>query len=289
MFKSISNYKASHLIICLSQYALLLTGFAAMNVSAQTSQPKADFLFIGSYHMNNHHRDVQNTNADDVLAEKRQLEIAEVARLIERYQPTKVMVEVDLEKQETISKNYIESCKGSRALSKEEAEQFGFRIACDLGLGTVYAVNSWDLTAIKDKGSINYANAVERHHQQDQYNEFLSDSKLEGEKDQHILDNGTVLDMLKNLNSDYWLHKNAMAYYSIGMLGTQSDPIGANWVQYWFGRNLAIFNNIARITNSGDRILVIYGAGHGNYLRQLAIDSGIYHVHDPLQWLSQRQ
>lgn len=35
--------------------------------------------------------------------------------------------------------------------------------------------------------------------------------------------------------------------------------------------NLAIFNNIARNTDKGDRVLVIYGAGHGNYLRQLAI------------------
>jgi hypothetical protein len=33
-------------------------------------------------------------------------------------------------------------------------------------------------------------------------------------------------------------------------------------------------------------VLVIYGAGHGNMLRQLAIDSGMYTVQDPLAWLS---
>ncbi|GHH56638.1 hypothetical protein GCM10009090_26720 [[Pseudomonas] boreopolis] len=92
--------------------------------------------------------------------------------------------------------------------------------------------------------------------------------------------------MLKNLNSDQWLRKNARSYYLVGLFGTPDDPIGANWVQYWFGRNLAIFNNIARNTAEGDRILVIYGAGHGNYLRQMAAESGIYRIHEPLDLLS---
>lgn len=95
--------------------------------------------------------------------------------------------------------------------------------------------------------------------------------------------------MLRHLNSDEYLKQNARAYYRIGMLGTQSDPVGANWVQLWFGRNLTIFNNIARNTNNSDRVLVIYGAGHGNYLRQLAIDSGIFRVHEPMSWLSAQQ
>ena len=256
-----------------------------MNVSAQVNQPVADFLFIGSYHMNNPGLDLQDAKADDVLAAKRQKEIAEVARLIELYHPTKVMVEVEFEKQETISKIYVESCKGTRSLTRNEVEQLGFRIACDLGLNTVYAVDSNGLVPIKDKDSINYVKAVERYGQQQQYNEILADLKVEGDKDQHVLDNGSVLDMLRHLNSDYSLKQNAAGYFRLGLIGTQADPIGANWVQYWFGRNLAIFNNIARYTENGDRILVIFGAGHGNYLRQMATDSGIYHVHESNRWL----
>jgi len=68
---------------------------SASNLDAQSSEPQADFLFIGSYHMGNPGRDVHNTKADDVLSEKRQREIAEVVRLIERYRPTKVMVEAE--------------------------------------------------------------------------------------------------------------------------------------------------------------------------------------------------
>lgn len=266
-----------------------VTGFSGANADAQNGDPQADFLFIGSYHMGNPGQDVHNTKADDVLSEERQREIAEVVRLIERYRPTKVMVEAGTERQDEISTKFAESCKSSRPLTKNEREQLGFRIACDMGLKTVYAVDRDELAPIKDKDSINYLKAVEQYQQQKQYDANLAIGKEWNDKAQKVLDRGTVLDMLKHLNSDAWLRDNAMSYYRIGLLGTPTDPVGANWVQYWFGRNLAIFNTIARNTNKGDRVLVIYGAGHGNYLRQLATDSGIYRVHEPMSWLSPPQ
>ena len=239
--------------------------------------------------MSNPGLDVNDTKADDILSEERQRQIAEVVRLIERYRPTKVMVEAGTERQVELNTKFAESCKGSRPLTKNEREQLGFQIACDTGLKTVYAVDRDELVPIKDKDSINYLKAVERYQQQKQYDANLAIGKAWNDKDQQVLDRGTVLDMLKHLNSDAWLRENAMAYYRVGLLGTPADPVGANWVQVWFGRNLAIFNTIARNTDEGDRVLVIYGAGHGNYLRQLAADSGIYRVHAPMSWLSAPQ
>lgn len=258
----------------------------AFSAEAQQKTPEAEFLFIGSYHMGNPGLDLVNTKADDVLGEKRQREIAEVVRLLDRYRPTKVMLEIDLDRQAEISEKFSSSCKGKRPLDKSEREQLGFRVACDMGLKTVYAVNLDALTPVKDPDSIDYLKAVERHHQQAQYAELLADLGVWNAEDQQVLNDGTVLDMLKHINSDAWLHRNAMSYYEIGRLGSPSDPVGASWVQYWFGRNLAIFNTIARNTDKGDRVLVIYGSGHSNLLRQFATDSGLYKIHQPLDWLS---
>ncbi len=268
---------------------VVLAGLAATDVVAQSDPPRADFLFIGSYHMGNPGRDVHNTRSDDVLEAGRQAEIAEVVRLLARYRPTRVMVEADVSRQAEISQRFRDSCKGERALTRNETEQLGFRVACKMGLETVTAVDWNELGPIKDEDSINYLKAVERHHQQKLYEAHLAIGKQVNDKDQQVLDQGTVLDMLKRLNSDEWLTQNAHAYYRIGLLGTPADPIGANWVQSWFGRNLAIFNNIARNTGKDDRVLVIYGAGHGNHLRQLAADSGIYRVHEPMTWLSAQE
>ncbi len=266
---------------------LLLTLLASLCVSAQEpeSAPIAKFLFIGTYHMSNPGRDVHNTKADDVLAAKRQREIAEVVMLIERYHPTKVMIEADTASQAKINQNFLESCKGARPLTGNETEQLGFRIACDMKLNAVYTVDWNELGPIKDEESVDYRAAVERNHQQKQYEAHLAIGKKEAEKQQLILDRGTILNMLTYLNSQPYLKQNARAYFRIGMFGTVSDPIGANWIQLWFGRNVAIFNNIVRATEKGDRVLVIYGAGHGNLLRRLATDSGVYDVQDPARWL----
>src|SRR3546814_18580844 len=91
--------------------------------------------------MNNPGRDVHNTRADDVLSEQRQNEIAEVVRLIERYRPTRIMIEADASAQERVDREFKASCQGDRTLEGDEREQFGYRIACDLGLPGVVAVD----------------------------------------------------------------------------------------------------------------------------------------------------
>lgn len=278
--------------------AFLLTALAAVSGAAltahaaeptateQSAAPQPEFLFIGSFHMSNPGRDVHNTHVDDVLSPKRQREIADVVRRIERYRPTKVMVEADAGSQDKINERFTASCHGTRPLERNEIEQFGFRIACDMGLTSVQAVDWNELGPIKDEDSIDYRQAVERHQQQAQFAAHMALGKAMSDRQQQLLDHGTVLEVLQYLNSDTFLKPNAMSYFRIGLLGTADDPIGANWVQLWFGRNVQIFNNIVRHTDPGDRVLVIYGAGHGNLQRQLASDSGMYRVQEPLAWLS---
>lgn len=268
---------------------LLTAVVAAVSGTPHTrhqDSPVAAFLLVGTYHMDNPGRDVHNLTVDDVLTSKRQDEIKEVARLLERYRPTKIMVESDVTTQDSLDARFQRACYMSQPLTRSEVQQLGFRIACDMGLSGVIAVDWNDLGPFEDEDSVDYLKAVERHGQQQQYRDHLALGAATAQQDHDVLKHGTVLDMLTWFNSAGWLRTNAEAYFRIGLLGTPDDPIGANWVQLWFGRNLTIFNNIVRHTEPGDRVLVIYGAGHGNYLRQLATDSGRYDVHDPLTWLA---
>jgi hypothetical protein len=258
---------------------------ASLVARAADPVPDAEFLFLGSYHMSNPGRDVHNTRADDVLAPKRQQEIAEVARLIGRFQPTKIMVESNPASQPKLDEAFAASCTGDRPLKGDEREQLGFRIACAHKLDGVIAVDWNDLGPVRDEDSVDYLKAIERHGQQAQHAEAMRIGKEAHAEDQRTLDEGTIGDMLVRLNSPEWLRANARAYFRIGLYGTADDAIGANWDMLWYGRNLRIFNNIVRNTERGDRVLVIYGAGHGNLLRQLATDSGKYRVQDTNRWL----
>lgn len=274
----------------LSAAATIAIAAGSASAPARAADPAADaeFLFVGSYHMDNPGRDVHNTRADDVLAPRRQREIAEVARLVGRYLPTKVMVEAAPASQARLDQAYAASCRGDRPLKGDEIEQLGFRIACAQKVGGVIAVDWNELGPIGDEDSVDYRKAIERHGQQAQYAEAQRIGQAVHAEDQRTLDAGTVRDMLVRLNSPEWLRANARAYFRIGLYGSAGDPIGANWDMLWYGRNLQIFNNVVRHTAPGDRVLVVYGAGHGNLLRQLAADSGKYRVHDAEHWLQDR-
>jgi hypothetical protein len=235
--------------------------------------------------MANHNRDVHNTRADDVLAPARQREIAEVARLVERYRPTKVMVEAPPSAQARLDAEFAASCHGDRPLGPDEVEQLGYRIACDLGLPGVVGVDWNDLGPIADESSVDYIASIERHGQQAQRARDMATGTANAARDQAVLDGGSIGDMLRHLNAPAWLESNAHAYFRIGLYGTADDATGADWVMLWHGRNLRIFNNIVRATARGDRVLVVYGAGHGNLLRQYAGESGFYRLEDTLRWL----
>ncbi len=54
-------------------------------------------MILGMYHMSNPGLDVNNIKADDVLAPKRQAEIADFVAQIKRFKPTKIAIEVPAE------------------------------------------------------------------------------------------------------------------------------------------------------------------------------------------------
>ena len=71
----------------------------------------------------------------------------------------------------------------------------------------------------------------------------------------------SVVEIYGSLNQDEYSRRDHEIYFTIARIGKNDQYIGANWVQYWYGRNLKIFVNLTRITESDDeRILLIIGA-----------------------------
>ena len=265
--------------------SLLLAFVFAAPAGAQTTEPVADYLFVGSYHMNNPGRDVHNTQADDVRLPKRQAEIRAVVEALKRYRPTRIMIEQDAGEQARIDTAFAETCSGQRPYGRGEEEQIGFRIACEMKLGPPVAVDWSELGPVKDEASIDYIKAVEKYGQQAQRAADFKAGEAWSRRQQAVLDRGTIADVLRYLNAPQWRAENAQTYFRIAQYGTPVDPVGANWEALWYLRNRMISNNIRRATRPGDRILVIYGAGHGNWLVQQAAESGVYRMHAAADYL----
>jgi hypothetical protein len=72
-------------------------------------------------------------------------------------------------------------------------------------------------------------------------------------------------------------------------VGRDSTYVGADVVAGRYARNLKIFANLARLTEPGDRVLVIYGASHGKLLRDFVRESPDLQVVDTDRYLAPRR
>ena len=224
---------------------------------------RAEVLVLGVYHMANPGRDIFNMQADDVLAPKRQAEIAQLMEVLKRFRPTKVAVERDTW-DKRISKDYTDYLAGRHELTRNEIEQVGFRLAKELGHPAVHPVDADG--EFPYPRLVNYAKASDRSKELEALmGGFGTRTKAQGE----YLASHTVLETLLYMNADERIDEEVGLYYRLAHFSEPGDWAGADLVADWFRRNIRIHANVTRLADSPqERVLVIFGAGHLGWLRQ---------------------
>jgi hypothetical protein len=234
---------------------------ANYQANPQTNIAKPEVLVLGAYHMSNPGRDLFNMKADDVLAPKRQAEIAELIEVLEKFQPTKVAIESDPNGPR--AGQYADYLAGKRTLTTNEIEQLGFRLAKEMGHKTIYPVDAdgdfpWPRV-------VNYAKGSGRSPELDAI--MTEIGTMVKAQDQYLASH-TVLETLLYMNADAKVAEDMGFYFREAHLGEPGDWPGADLVSDWFRRNLRIHSNLTRLVDSpNERILVIYGNGHLGWLR----------------------
>jgi hypothetical protein len=226
------------------------------------AQTRAEVLVLGTYHMNNPGRDIFNTQADDVLAPKRQTEIAQVVAALARFKPTKIAIESDVSS-DRAPKQYAEYLAGTHELTRSETEQIGFRLAKMLGHKTIYPVNTDG--EFPFARLVKFAKATGREKELDALQaEVGAMVKAQNE----YLASHSVLNMLVYMNADERVAEHVGFYFRQAELGEPWDWAGADLVADWFRRNMRIYSNVTGLIESpNERVLVIYGAGHLGWLQ----------------------
>ena len=239
---------------------LCLTALTAMAHAAQAQ--RAEVLVLGVYHMANPGRDIFNMQADDALAPKRQQEIAELAAVLAKFKPTKIALEHD--SQEKLNARYAKYVAGNYALTANETDQIGLRLAKELGHTTIYAVDADG--DFPFQRVINFAKATGQSARLDaMMGEIGEMVKAQDE----YLKSHTVLQTLLYMNSDVKVAQDIGFYYLEARFGEPGDYAGPDLLAEWYRRNVRIYNNVAKlVTSPEERVLVIFGAGHLGWLRQ---------------------
>jgi hypothetical protein len=238
---------------------------------------QAEICVLGTFHFKDAGLDEYKPKFDiDIMSEEGQEQVEELLDLLERFAPTKIAIEIDRVRQAELDSSYASYLGGEKELTSNEIHQLGYRLGRRLGHTRLYAVDA-------DRQSL--------------YTDVLTDEQWQAKKDSaetyglpgepwndRYMRLYAADDSLKQYCSlrETLLYKNTSrrliaghGHYLIGFfqLGTEDEYTGPNASIGWYVRNLRIFQNLIRITESPDeRILLIIGAGHAPIINH-AIDA----------------
>lgn len=267
-----SRAAAAALLVVVSFYA----------AEGQTKDPScgdksAKILILGTYHMDNPGQDAINLQADDVLGEKRQREIAELVERLARFKPTKIAVEAPY-RSTAYPDRYRKFLAGEHKPGRNEIEQVGFRLAKMMGHTTIHPIDfpMWmngllpsEIEQPKPKSSPE-APAPEARAAEPKRALPPHIARTE-----ELMRTGTVTDVLRHLNGEAYVRADHAGYMEM-LLPNEGVAIygRADLITNWYKRNLRMFANLNRITDfPADRVLLIVGSGHLKILSDLALDS----------------
>lgn len=266
---------------------LFLSAFAVkaqVGIVDQDAKTKPTLVVLGTYHMGTPGNNVINGKVDDISTPERQKQIIELVEKLKKLKPTKIAVECDIEDDAKTQEIYDKYLSGKYELTKNETNQIGFRLAKDAGLKKVYCVD-WGI--FPDDPLYNYGNYAAKDAELDKFLKGVFQKiKKRIDAENEKLFKLSVTDQLILLNQPARIEKDHQDYFDLMRIGRGSEYVGANYLSWWYGRNMKILTNIIRMTDSpNDRILVIYGAGHNKLLTQFAKESDFYNVESPLKYL----
>ncbi len=270
---------------------LFLSTFSAnaqVGIVERDAGTKPTLVVLGTYHMGTPGNNVINGKVDDISTPERQKQIVELVEKLKKFKPTKIAVECDVEDDAKTQEIYDKYLSGRYELTKNETNQIGFRLAKNLDHKKVYCVD-WGI--FPDDPLYNYGKYAAKDAELDKFlkgvfQKIKERISAESEK----LSKLSVTDQLVLLNQPDRIEKDHQDYFDIMRIGRGAEYVGANYLSWWYGRNMKILTNIIRITDSpNDRILIIYGAGHNKLLNQLAKESDFYNVESPLKYLKDKR
>lgn len=235
----------------------------AVPTLADPAEPAARVMILGVFHFHNPNADYAQFEGIDVLAPDRQREIEAVVGALEDYAPTRIAVERPVSEDRSLNADCRRYRAGEFELTANEVHQLGFRLGDRLGRDRVYPVDF--RMGMQLDSLLSYA----RRHDPDFIQRF----------DAYI---GRIVEMMDRLKREETIGANlrfmnepanvlrAHEPYAVqATVGAGDGYIGAKAVGAWYERNLRIFANLAAITEPGDRVLFIVGAGHAPILRHL--------------------
>lgn len=244
----------------------------------ELNEPKAQVLMLGTFHFKDAGLDrYKPKHTVDIFSEKKQNELNEVLEALEKFNPTKIIVERRPSYQPKLDSLYNEYKKGTFN-SANEITQIGFNLAKRLGHDRVIAGDNKARGLPWKKGD---GPRLEKRIKEIVKSENI-EQVIQSKYDSLFTKLYSYEDSLKTEVSlrEYFLYLNSKqrldGYFGSYLTGNiavndgEEYPYADGLTGWWVNRNYRIFSNMRKeIECKDERILVIFGAAHVGVLRPL--------------------
>lgn len=230
-------------------------------------------MVLGSFHF------TRAPDFNDVMAPDQQAEIQAVVDSLAAFRPTKVVVEWPSQEAAQFDSLYQAYRAGNHELTPNERQQLGMRLAGRFGHKHIYSIDykqKWGMQAVMDWAKKHDSSFVAYYRQWRKEIEADDDS---------LHRHASIRKILRRYNTPAFLDRIQEIRMRTLEVGAGSTYVGTKPVTSVYERNFRIFANLTHVAEPGDRIIVVYGAGHAYFFREFVDDHPRMTLVDPLDYL----
>lgn len=272
--------------------AVLAVLMLAMPAYGQDQPEPVRVMVLGTWHFDNPGRDLHNARAEPVTTPQRQAELEAVARALARFAPTAVAVERVARDPSTLRDHrWPEFEPGMLLTHADERVQVGYRLAHLAGIDRVYAIDEQpaadeDIDYFPYGEVVAWARANGRMGDLEAGQAPIAAHVADFEARQRTATLGALL--AEANHPDHPIYGAAGQGLMYGMLafGSGRDLPGADLNAAWYRRNARIFAKLVQVARPGDRIVVVFAAGHAYWLRHFVETTPGFELVDPGDYLA---
>lgn len=281
--------KLNALLAAVATLLAACTSTPAPPAAATAESAAIEVMILGTYHFGNPGADLSNAQIDPVTTPDKQAQLQAVADGLARFKPTVIAVERVASDQATMLDHRYPAFKPEDLTTNpDERAQIGYRLANQLGIDRVYAIDEQDR-----EGEMSYfpfelvMDWADKHGRSGELQASLAEVQKMTASLEARQKTETVGQLLADFNDrSAPLGEGGHGFY-MGLLGfgAGADQPGAVLNGRWYTRNAVIFAKLRQTARPGDRIIVVYGAGHSYWLRQLVETTPGFRLVDATDYL----
>jgi len=241
-------------------------------------------MVVGSDHMGGSSGDIISVKPESPLTPRRQEELARVAAALAEFRPTAVVVERVTPAPDYLDPVFKDFSDTMLAEKEDERVQIAYRLASLAGVARVYGIDEHSSEGEPDYfpfGKI--MEHAERTGQTDAVDALIAGIRSKIEDFARETADVSIGERLYRINTGFMSAPDAN--YALMNFDRGEDQPGAELQGYWMMRNAKIFSKLMNVTKPGDRVVIVYGAGHKFWLEHFAERAPGFVKVDPAPYL----